>query len=426
MDEDDYRQPSPFAAGALGNFPSNAEDHVNECVARIETLKLQILGMPFLDGFKRTEILSELNTLRAAYLHLCTLAGPHTATPDDTADRTLPRGPGHPSLALEGVLGTHPVITEHLDRIARIAPSGLAVLLEGETGSGKELFARIIHLNSKRRAFVPVNCGALPSGVIESELFGHVKGAFTGATADRKGRFEEADGGTIFLDEIGELEPLAQVKLLRTLDVGEIQRVGSDRVQKVAVRVIAATNRNLEAMVTAGKFREDLYFRLNICHFVIPPLRERRDEIALLLDFFLKKNSADANRPPPQLDQELWTFLVDSYHFPGNIRELKNIAQYIVAIDNGSPVRLRDLPRRYADAWCRSRFAKPGATTAMGGDAGGFKTVRARAEQAELVEALTRHHGRVRDVCVEFNLSRARVYQLFKKYDLKPANFRGG
>src|SRR5689334_10789534 len=222
--DDDYRQPSPYSAGI---FADSTNDHINECIARIETLKLRILGNQRLLDFEQHDFLSELNTLRAAYLHLCTLA---LTNPGPAADRVrpvvAPRGRG--DLELEGVLGANHQIAANLDRIARIAPSPLTVLLEGETGSGKELFARIIHLNSKRDKFVAVNCGALPSGVIESELFGHSKGSFTGAMADRKGRFEEANGGTIFLDEVGELEPLAQVKLLRTLDVGEIQRVGSD------------------------------------------------------------------------------------------------------------------------------------------------------------------------------------------------------
>ncbi len=423
--EDDYRQPSPYITGAaLGSFSSSTDEHINECIARIETLKLKVLGNLHMGGFERSEFLAELNTLRAAYLHLCTLASGSGPAETDT-DSPSPREAHRTGLTFEGVLGSNPQITRTLDRIARIAPTPLTVLLEGETGSGKELFARIIHLNSKRTNFVPVNCGALPSGVIESELFGHVKGAFTGATADRKGRFEEAHGGTIFLDEIGELEPTAQVKLLRTLDVGEIQRVGSDKVQKVDVRIIAATNRNLEVMVAERKFREDLYFRLNICHFPIPPLRERRDEIALLFDFFVRKISAEANLPLPVLDAGLHQFFVQSYSFPGNIRELKNLAQYIVAIYGGQPVRIEDLPQRYAEAW-RKHQAGPVSPMAENGEASVLGDARLRAERQQLVDTLTRHKGDIRAVCGEFNLSRARVYQLVRKYDLQPSRFRGG
>ncbi len=439
MEEDDYRQPSPYITGAtLGNFSSSTDEHINECIARIETLKLKILGNPHMGGYERSEFLAELNTLRAAYLHLCTLAGRGTA--EATVDGPPPPEPGHAGLALEGVLGNNPRITENLDRIARIAPTPLTVLLEGETGSGKELFARIIHLNSKRTNFVPVNCGALPSGVIESELFGHVKGAFTGATADRKGRFEEAHGGTIFLDEIGELEPMAQVKLLRTLDVGEIQRVGSDKVQKVDVRVIAATNRNLEVMVRERTFREDLFFRLNICHFYIPPLRERRDEITLLFDYFVRKISADANLPIPVLDPALHSFFVGAYPFPGNIRELKNLSQYIVAIYNNRPVSIDDLSQRYHEAWRKHREGRLEATvrpnsptsdavvgavsSTPSGSASNYRDARLRAERQQLEETLARHKGDIRAVCDEFDLSRARVYQLLKKYSLQPSRFR--
>jgi transcriptional regulator with GAF, ATPase, and Fis domain len=423
--EDDYRQPSPYiTGGALGVFSSSADEHINECIARIETLKLKVLGDWRMESADRAEFLAELNTLRAAYLHLCTLAGSSGSANTDTNAAPL-RETSRAGLSFEGVLGANPQITESLDRIARIAPTPLTVLLEGETGSGKELFARIIHLNSKRTNFVPVNCGALPSGVIESELFGHVKGAFTGATADRKGRFEEADGGTIFLDEIGELEPIAQVKLLRTLDVGEIQRVGSDKVQKVNVRVIAATNRNLEEMVADHKFREDLFFRLNICHFLIPPLRERRDEILLLFDFFVRKISADANLPIPTLDSNLHKFFVETYPFPGNIRELKNIAQYIVAIYNGQPVRIGDLPKRYTEAWHKHQSAPILTSIAIEKDVvHSLGDARLRAERQHLVDALTLHKGDIQTVCREFNLSRARIYQLLKKYDLQPHRFR--
>jgi len=415
--EDNYRQLDPYKTGAtLGHFSASAADHVSECIARIETLKLKILGNMHINAFEREEFLAELNTLRAAYLHLCTLT-----TPSEQAE--LGSSPAservRPDLALEGVLGNHPQIIQNLDRISRVAPSRLTVLLEGETGAGKELFARIIHLNSRRTIFVPVNCGALPAGVIESELFGHVKGAFTGATSDRRGRFEEAHGGTIFLDEVGELEPLAQVKLLRALDVGEIQRVGSDKVQKVDVRVIAATNKNLESMVEERKFREDLFFRLNVCQLMIPPLRERRDEIPLLLDFFIRHCCSDENIDTPMLDSRLYRFIVDQYDFPGNIRELKNLAQYIAHIYCGRPVVLEDLPQRYRDA--RERQISPSNGLASSN----FKGARDHAERDLLIKSLIRHQGNVTAVGDECRLSRARLYQLLKKYDLKPSRYRG-
>ncbi|QQP91932.1 sigma 54-interacting transcriptional regulator [Skermanella sp. TT6] len=409
--DDDYRQPSPYSAGI---FADSSSDHINECIARIEALKFKVLGNSRLADFEQHEFLSELNTLRAAYLHLCTLSLPAPAALNEQM-RPAVGSRGRANLELEGVLGANHQIAANLDRIARIAPSQLTVLLEGETGSGKELFARIIHLNSKRDKFVAVNCGALPSGVIESELFGHSKGAFTGATADRKGRFEEANGGTIFLDEVGELEPLAQVKLLRTLDVGEIQRVGSDKVTKVDVRVIAATNRNLEQMVSNGTFREDLFFRLNICHLLIPPLRERRDEIQLLLEYFIRKVCADNGIPVPTLDPELKRFLVETYHYPGNIRELRNLGMYIAHIFDGRPVRVADLPQRYTRAHIDPAPAHPDDD---------HRVVRDRAERSHLSELLLRHSGDIKAVCAALDLSRARLYQLLKKHHLRPDEFR--
>jgi transcriptional regulator with PAS, ATPase and Fis domain len=409
--DDDYRQPSPYSAGI---FADSTNDHINECIARIETLKLKVLGNSRIYGFEQHDFLSELNTLRAAYLHLCTMAPPVANTLHERV-KPMASSRNRENLELEGVLGANHQIAANLDRIARIAPSQLTVLLEGETGSGKELFARIIHLNSKRDKFVAVNCGALPSGVIESELFGHSKGSFTGATADRKGRFEEANGGTIFLDEVGELEPLAQVKLLRTLDVGEIQRVGSDKVTKVDVRVIAATNRNLEQMVANGQFREDLFFRLNICHLLIPPLRERRDEIQLLLEYFIRKVCADNGIPVPSLDAELKQFLVETYHYPGNIRELKNLGMYIAHIYDGRPVRIGDLPQRYTRAHVDPAPARPDDD---------HRVVRDRAERSHLSELLLRHNGDIKAVCAALDLSRARLYQLMKKHHLKPDEFR--
>jgi transcriptional regulator with PAS, ATPase and Fis domain len=420
--EDDYRQlnfdPNAGRDGAAARPPGAQGDALfNDCIARIEALKLRLLGHPRLGEYERFELVSELNTLRAGFLGLS--AGQGKAGGQASGARVTDKG-DRSGLTIEGVVGENPRIRENLDRIARIAPSDLTVLLEGETGSGKELFARIIHLNSRRQNFVPVNCGALPAGVIESELFGHVKGAFTGASTDRKGRFEEADGGTIFLDEVGELEPLAQVKLLRVLDVGEIQRVGSDKVLKVDVRVVAATHRNLEKMVAKGAFREDLFYRLNICHLTIPPLRERRDEVEMLLDFFIGRMSAAGGRPAPALDPALLRFLLDTYHFPGNIRELRNLAQYIVAISNGKPVGLRDLPERYMEAFHKLSEAPAPVT----GHAGAHRSTLEKAERDHLVEALTRHRGDVRAMSQDLTLSRARVYQLLKKYGIDPARYR--
>ncbi|MBI3830142.1 MAG: sigma-54-dependent Fis family transcriptional regulator [Planctomycetes bacterium] len=322
-------------------------------------------------------------------------------------------------LIIEGIIGSSAVITEILKTIGSVAPSSLTVLLEGETGTGKELFARIIHLNSKRQKFVAVNCGAFPPGVIESELFGHVKGSFTGASADRKGKFEEADEGTIFLDEIGELEPLAQVKLLRVLETGELQRVGSDKFKQVDVRVIAATNRNLEAMVREGRFREDLYYRLNMCPIHLPSLRERRDEIGILLEYFLEEACAKQNKSVPKIDAELRHYLCAIYDYRGNIRELKNIAQFMACIAGEGPIALAHLPERY-----RASTAGVGDSNGNGSSTEHRRSLLRDTERAYWVSMLQKHRGDVRKVCSETKLSRSRVYQLLEQCQLKPNAFR--
>lgn len=399
-------------------FSDTRAQHVNECIARIESIKIRIMGNHYLDDFEKADFLRELDILRAAYLHMTTLA-PSLGLPDGgTSEPGRPAGSGHPAqLELEGILGQHPQIVSNLEKIARIAPSKLTVLLEGETGSGKELFARIIHLNSRRQKFVAVNCGAFPQGVIESELFGHVKGSFTGATSDRKGRFEEADQGTIFLDEIGDLELQAQVKLLRVLDVGEIQRVGSDRIISVDVRIIAATNRNLQEMVRIGTFREDLLYRLNMVPLQIPPLRDRRDELELLLEFFLKKFARETDLPVPELTDPLRRFLLHSYDYPGNIRELRNLALYLVHINTGTPLGPDNLPDRY-----RQKMSGDGTPA----PAPGRTLIRDSAERDYLLGVMRKHRGNVKLASQDLDLSRSRVYQMLKKHGLRPESFRDG
>jgi two-component system response regulator HydG len=228
------------------------------------------------------------------------------------------------------------------------------VLLSGESGVGKELIAEAIHHQSPRRPkpLVKLNCGALPEGLIESELFGHEKGAFTGAIQQRKGRFELADGGTMFLDEISEMPPVTQVKLLRVLQEGEFERVGGTQTLKVDVRIIAATNRNLEDEVSEGRFRTDLFYRLNVIHMVIPPLRDRVEDIPLLALHFLDKFCLENDRPFMGFSPEAMRAL-KSYAWPGNVRELQNVVERAVALCASNMVEVEDLPdeiRRHSPA----------------------------------------------------------------------------
>jgi len=218
----------------------------------------------------------------------------------------------------------------------------------GETGTGKELFARLIHANGPRRErkFVAQNCGALPESLLESELFGHTRGAFTGATADRRGLFEEADGGTIFLDEVGEMSPAAQLRLLRVLQEGEVRRVGATATHKVNVRVIAATNADLEQEIRAGRFRQDPHYRLNVFPIRLPPLRERPEDIPTLAEYFLRTFRERARRAVPGITPEALRCL-RAYPFPGNVRELENEIERAVALaDDGRPLDVAHLSER--------------------------------------------------------------------------------
>lgn len=242
------------------------------------------------------------------------------------------------------IVASSPQMREVLERIRKVAASEASVLLRGESGTGKEVMARALHQQSARAGgpMVCVNCGAIPESLMESELFGHVKGAFTGAIENRKGLFESADGGTVFLDEIGELPLYLQVKLLRVLQEGEIQRVGESQQRRVNVRVIAATNRDLEADVAEGSFRKDLYYRLNVIPVVLPPLRERRSDIEPLITHFLGRHSP-AGRRPPVISAEAMRLLMD-YDYPGNIRELENAVEHAVVLCDGEQIRPEDLP----------------------------------------------------------------------------------
>jgi DNA-binding NtrC family response regulator len=243
------------------------------------------------------------------------------------------------------ILGRGPALLKVIHMINQIAPLKSTVLLTGESGVGKELVAEAIHHQSPRKGkpLVKLNCGALPEGLIESELFGHEKGSFTGAIQQRKGRFELADGGTIFLDEISEMPLSTQVKLLRVLQEGEFERVGGTQTLKTDVRVIAATNVDLEAAVAQGKFRKDLFYRLHVIHLELPALRERAEDIPILALHFLDKFCLENNRPPMGFAPEAMSAL-KRYDWPGNVRELQNVVERTVALCQESTVELEDLP----------------------------------------------------------------------------------
>ena len=238
-----------------------------------------------------------------------------------------------------GIIGNSELLNRALEIALRVAPTDLSVLVTGESGVGKEFFPKIIHDNSARKhgKYVAVNCGAIPEGTIDSELFGHEKGAFTGAVDSRKGYFEEADGGTIFLDEVGELPLSTQVRLLRVLQTGEFIRVGSAKVQKTNVRVVAATNNNLQRAISEGKFREDLYYRLNTVPIAVPALRERPEDIYLLFRKFASDVAVQYRMPAISLEPAARE-IIERYPWPGNIRQLKNVAEQISAIEQSREI----------------------------------------------------------------------------------------
>jgi len=278
-----------------------------------------------------------------------------------------------------GILGSSPALRRVLDRVARVAATGATVLITGETGTGKELIARAIHASSPRakRALVTVNCAALPEGLIGSELFGHERGAFTGALERRRGRFELASGGTLFLDEIGELPPAMQVALLRVIQDGEFERVGGSETLRTDVRVVAATNRNLEDAVREGRFRADLFFRLNVFPICVPPLRERAEDIALLAEHWAGRCSRSVGKAIRGIDESALAGLC-AYPWPGNVRELQNVVERAVILSRGSILG-------FSDFELPSLGAEP-ARSARGGPAD---------ERAQIEEALAESRGRV-------------------------------
>ena len=256
----------------------------------------------------------------------------------------------HMELNTSGIIGQSTSLAEVFKVLGKVAPTDSTVLVTGESGTGKELLVRALHANSRRadKPFVPINCGAIPKELLESELFGHEKGAFTHAIRSRQGRFEMADGGTIFLDEIGEMELSLQVKILRVLQEKEIERVGGTGCKKVDVRIVAATNRDLEVEVAAGRFREDLYYRLNVIPLHLPPLRQRGNDVLLLARYFLNHFCTKKARDPMLLDETTRRILA-AYNWPGNVRELENFMERLSILVDGDTVCMDDLPRKILD-----------------------------------------------------------------------------
>jgi transcriptional regulator with PAS, ATPase and Fis domain len=288
------------------------------------------------------------------------------------------------------LIGEHPLIHRITQLVHKVAPTDVTILIMGESGTGKELVARSIHTLSPRaeRPFIPVNCGAIPAELLESEMFGHERGAFTGAVGQRQGMFQLANGGTIFLDEVGEMSATLQVKLLRVLQDREVRPVGADRSFKVDVRVIAASNKELAAEVDAGNFREDLYYRLQVIPIVMPPLRERRSDIPLLVRHFLDKHNEKRPGRPATIAEDAMVHLWE-YDWPGNVRELENLLERLVILTEDGRIGLENLPPNIRSFISEKKIPRP----TLGEDGLDLNTAVEEFENRLIEEALRRTKG---------------------------------
>lgn len=339
-----------------------------------------------------------------------------------------------------GMIGNSPQMLELFDLIACVAEEGSStVLIQGESGTGKELIARAVHDNGPRRAghFVPVNCAAIPDELLESELFGYVKGAFTGAMQSKIGRIQHADGGTLFLDEIGDMKSTLQAKLLRVLQEREVEQVGGVRPTKVDVRVIAATHQNLDHLVASGRFREDLYYRLAVIPIIAPPLRERRTDIALLIERFIDRFTRRKTDRRTTLDPQALQSLM-AFEWPGNVRELENLIQRLVILHRGKRISMKELPEKYccehnianddhksspgpeeetSTVAAHSQSAAPGGIQ-WGGDGVDFNSLISDFEDRLILEAISRSGGNKKEAARLLNLKRTTLIEKIKKKNL--------
>ncbi|MFO7973516.1 MAG: sigma-54 dependent transcriptional regulator [Candidatus Hydrogenedentota bacterium] len=311
--------------------------------------------------------------------------------------------------ALGNIVGQSPAMHKVFDMVRRATRVSSTVLIQGESGTGKELVARHIHFTGPRKTkpFIVVNCAAIPDTLVESELFGHEKGAFTGAEASRQGKFEVANGGTVFLDEIGDMQLESQAKLLRVLQDGILERVGSAQPRKVDVRVIAATNHDLKSIVDEGRFREDLYFRLEVLPIRIPPLRERMEDLTLLVDHFRQKLAKRLGRPAPTLDASAIDAM-KRYRWPGNVRELENTLEQVFILCDKDTVSVEDLPEKF-----KSREPQAGDVNLPTGG-----VVLEDLEQDLIRQALARSGGRIKEAAELLGLTYKTLQYRLKKHDI--------
>ena len=338
-------------------------------------------------------------------------------------DRSAVGGTVQNQLLSATMIGSSPPMRALFEMISKVAASNATVLIQGESGTGKELAARAIHQLSDRHGknFVPVNCAAIPDDLLESELFGHVKGSFTGAYANRIGRFEMADKGTLFLDEIGDMKANLQVKLLRVLQNREFEPVGASKSQKVDVRIVAATNKNLEELVVSRDFREDLYYRLSVIPITIPPLRERREDIPILIHTFLTRFNADKRHAVKGFSRDTLGILC-SYEWPGNVRELENLVERLVILKGSGLIVPDDLPEKYLSGKLSYPVSVqvPGIAAANLLPEGGI-CLNSAVDEFEnnlIMQALARSGGNKKEAALLLNLKRTTLIEKLKKKNL--------
>jgi transcriptional regulator with PAS, ATPase and Fis domain len=350
------------------------------------------------------------------------MAVPRNREPD--AELELLRRQVERPYSFDDMIGGCPAMRRVFELIDQVAGSDVDVLVHGETGTGKELVARSIHLRSRRAKgpFVPVDCGAIPDTLLESEFFGHEQGAFTGADRARIGLLEYADQGTFFLDELGELPMLLQAKLLRTLQERKIRRVGGREECEVDIRVVAATAKVLDDMIRRGNFRQDLFYRINVVRIDLPPLRERGDDIGLLAEHLCLRYSRSMSRDVRGLTPEAYQVL-RQYHWPGNVRELTNVIRRALALTRVNMLTVDDLPEELVIAAGQASSNAPGAAARQGFFAEREAQLNAF-ERQYLAELLRRHEGDVRTAAREAQIPRGTLYRLLKKHGLETTRYR--
>ncbi|RQR43031.1 sigma-54-dependent Fis family transcriptional regulator, partial [Burkholderia sp. Bp9140] len=407
---------------------------------KIEILRSMLRWAPKLERADIEKLLNQANVLRDEVMQMsrkerfveAAVAAPQTPDALDAPEAPAPavqrrrQALIERSFIFEGIFGDNPKLLAALEIAEKAAPTDLPVLIDGESGTGKELMAKVIHANGARadRPYISVNCGAIPDNLLESELFGHRRGAFTGASNDRKGKFESAHTGTIFLDEIGELPLSGQVKLLRVLESHEIQRVGSDELISVDTRIVAATNKNLRQLSEQGLFREDLFYRLSVIHLTLPALRERRDEIPLLLAYFGDEAAGALKRRPIKTTPKLRDFLL-TYAYPGNIRELRNLV-YRLSCLAGEVADIEHLPEdiRPKTASTAIRATDDGTSGRPMSLSDAKRAASDEAERAFLERGLQETGGTVAELARRCEMNRSHLQMLLKKHGIRSKAFR--